>query len=114
MSGVTDDRPPAVLPQLELDDLLSELQSRLQGIVSSRDRLRPLLDAVLVIGGELDLQTVLRRIVEAATTLVEAQYGALGVIDPLGEGLSQFITVGIDEEGIAAIGPYPAGRGILG
>ena len=102
------------LPRLRLDDLLAELQHRLQGIVSARDRLRQLLDAVLVIGGELDLQTVLRRIVEAATTLVDAEYGALGVIAPDGDGLSQFVTVGIDEAGIRAIGPYPTGRGILG
>ena len=60
------------------------------------------------------LQVVLHRIVEAAVTLVDAEYGALGVIDADGHGLSQFITVGIDDERIASIGPYPTGRGILG
>ncbi|MDX6245816.1 MAG: hypothetical protein QOE76_3539 [Frankiales bacterium] len=115
---MSDERPvhPAtsLLPRLELDDLLAELQNRLQGVLSARDRLRQLLQAVLVIGGELDLQTVLRRIVEAATTLVDAEYGALGVIAPDGDGLSQFITVGIDEVAIQAIGPFPTGHGILG
>jgi signal transduction histidine kinase len=101
-------------PRLQLDDLLTELQVRLHSIVSARDRLRQLLEAVLVIGGELELQVVLHKIVEAAARLVDAEYGALGVIDPDGEGLSQFITVGIDEEGIRAIGSYPTGRGILG
>jgi two-component system, NarL family, sensor histidine kinase DevS len=56
---------------------------------------------------------VLRRIVESACTLVDARYGALGVI---GEDrrLSEFITVGVDDETHAAIGHLPEGLGILG
>ena len=38
-----------------------------------------------------------RRIVEAATDLVDARYGALGVLAPEG-GLAAFIHVGIDDE----------------
>ena len=69
-----------VLPQLRLDDLLAELQSRLQAVVATRDRVHALLEAVVAIGGNLDLETVLRKIVEAAVPLVQARYGALGVI----------------------------------
>lgn len=76
--------------------------------------LRRLLDAVLSIGAELDLPTVLQRIVEAAADLVDAEYGALGVLDERGEGLSQFLTVGIDADTRAHIGPLPEGHGILG
>jgi len=72
-----------------------------------------LLDALLVVGTGLDLQTVLHRIVEAAVQLVDAQYGALGVIDDV-RLLSQFLTVGIDEATAAEIGPLPRGGGILG
>jgi signal transduction histidine kinase len=72
-----------------------------------------LLDALLVVGTGLDLQTVLHRIVEAAVQLVDARYGALGVIDDV-RLLSQFLTVGIDEATAAEIGPLPRGRGILG
>jgi signal transduction histidine kinase len=71
------------------------------------------LDAVLAIGTGLDLQTVLHRIIEAAVQLVDAQYGALGVIDDV-RLLSQFLTVGIDEATAAQIGPLPRGGGILG
>ena len=78
------------------------------------DRRQQLLNAVVAIGAGLDLQAVLRRIVEAAASLVDARYAALGVIAPDGHGLSQFITVGIDDEGIRAIGPFPTGEGILG
>jgi len=72
-----------------------------------------LLDAVLAIGAGLDLQTVLHRIVEAAVRLVDARYGALGVIDDM-RRLSQFLTVGIDAATAAQIGPLPHGDGILG
>jgi len=72
-----------------------------------------LLDAVVAIGSDLDLQTVLHRIVEAAAGLVDARYGALGVIGE-GESLAQFVTTGIDTETIKEIGPYPRGLGVLG
>ena len=72
--------PRAVLPQLRLDELLDELQTRLSDVRSMRDRVHALLEAVLAVGSDLDLQTVLERIAEAASTLVQAKYAALGVI----------------------------------
>ncbi|MCW2606367.1 MAG: histidine kinase [Frankiales bacterium] len=73
-----------------------------------------LLDAVRAVGSDLELPVVLRHLVEAAVTLVQARYGALGVVDASGEGLSQFITVGMDEQTAARIGPAPTGLGVLG
>ncbi|UIX34218.1 sensor histidine kinase [Streptomyces sp. GQFP] len=102
------------LPQLRLDELLEELQARLDAARGTRDRVHSLLEAVLSVGRELDLEQALRSIVEAAAVLVEARYAALGVIGPDGRRLSEFLTVGIDEKQIAAIGPYPEGHGILG
>ncbi|CAN5578539.1 GAF domain-containing sensor histidine kinase [soil metagenome] len=78
------------------------------------DQLRNLLDAVMAIGSDLTLPVILRRIVETATTLVDARYGALGVLDETGSTLSEFVTVGIDEESAQRIGPLPEGHGILG
>jgi signal transduction histidine kinase len=80
----------------------------------ARTRLQQLMEAVLAIGSDLDLPSMLRRIIHAATELVDAQYGALGVLDDTRSSLSQFITVGIDEAGRAAIGELPHGHGILG
>jgi signal transduction histidine kinase len=77
-------------------------------------RLDRLLEAVLAVSSDLDLKVVLQRIVEVAVNLVDAQYGALGVADEGGTGLSQFITVGIDDAGVARIGPPPTGHGVLG
>lgn len=77
-------------------------------------QLRRLLDAVMTIGTELELGVTLRRIVEAATELAEATYGALGVFDESGTRLAEFITVGVDDEARARIGNLPEGHGLLG
>ncbi len=76
--------------------------------------MRKLLDAVLTISSELELPAMLRQIVESAVDLSDATYGALGVLDDSGERLSQFITVGIDDDAHRAIGDLPEGHGILG
>jgi signal transduction histidine kinase len=72
-----------------------------------------LLDAVNVVGSDLSLPIVLRRIVESARELVGARYAALGVIGD-DRRLVEFITVGVDPETYAAIGDLPEGHGILG
>ncbi|WP_136057009.1 GAF domain-containing protein [Microbacterium sp. K24] len=76
-------------------------------------RLRDLLDANASIIERLDLEVVLRRIVEAAMRLVDAPYGALGVIDREG-GIERFIHVGMDAATVTRIGPPPVGHGLLG
>ncbi len=68
----------------------------------------------MAIGSDLDLSATLRRIVEAARFLVNAQYGALGVLNAERTELVEFITVGIDGAGRRAIGDLPKGHGILG
>ena len=82
-------------------------------VFASRERLRALLDAMVGIGSDLDLRTMLQRIVAAACELVGARYAALGIIGP-DRQLSDFITHGIDPELHAAIGELPRGRGVLG
>ncbi|MEU8583031.1 sensor histidine kinase [Streptomyces abikoensis] len=105
---------PVRLPQLKLDELLGELQARLDAARGTRDRVHSLLEAVLSVGRGLELEHALRRIIESAVVLVDARYGALGVIGPDGRSLSQFVTVGLTDKEIKAIGPFPSGHGILG
>ncbi len=104
---------PPPLPQLRLDDLLAELQIRLDAVRATRDRAESLLEAVVAVGSNLDLETVLRCIVEAAAGLVRARYGALGVFGEPGS-LVEFIPIGLDEAQIARIHHWPEGRGLLG
>jgi signal transduction histidine kinase len=63
---------------------------------------------------ELDLDTVLDRVLESAREVTGARYAALGVLDDSRSGLARFITRGVDEATRAAIGTPPRGRGVLG
>lgn len=108
---------PSFVPSLsgiELDDLLGELRDRAGAVRDAHERLSGLLGAVVAISSELDLAAVLQRIVTTACSLVGARYGALGVLAPEREHLSQFITHGLDDETRALIGDIPHGRGVLG
>lgn len=106
------DRPGTVAP-LRMDALLSELQEHVERVRGGRDRMQTLLDAVVAIGSDLELGDLLRRIVQSAVELVDAEYGALGVLGEEGT-IRQFITVGMDQGTIERIGHYPDGQGILG
>ena len=100
-------------PRLELDELLRQLIDRAQDVAATQGRLRGLLRANRAIISDLDLNSVLRRIVEAACVLVDARYGALGVIGP-DQKLEQFIHVGLNAAAVERIGRLPEGRGLLG
>ena len=77
------------------------------------DSTRALLEAVTAISSDLDLGSVLTRIVEAATQLTGARYGALGVLGNE-DFLVEFVTTGLTSGERTAIGDLPHGRGILG
>jgi signal transduction histidine kinase len=104
----------AGLSRIRLDALLQEVLGRVDEIMDTQERLRALLDAVVGIGADLDLTSTLDRIVTAACELAGARYGALGVVGPDGKRLVRFVTHGVTDEEIAAVGPYPEGHGILG
>jgi signal transduction histidine kinase len=86
--------------------------SSLEGL--HEHRLARLIDAGRGLLSELDLETVLDRLLETATDLTGARYVALGVLDEGRRELLRFLTRGIDEETHRAIGDLPRGRGILG
>jgi signal transduction histidine kinase len=73
-----------------------------------------LVDAGVSLSSELNLDEVLRRIVDTACRVIGARYGALGVIDEQRRGLSNFVYRGISEEERERIGRLPVGRGLLG
>jgi signal transduction histidine kinase len=82
--------------------------------INDPERLHALIDAILLIETDADIDGLLSRIIETASRLVGARYGALGVIASDGVTLSRFITYGLDTEERAAIGDEPRGKGILG
>ena len=105
--------PQRLLPGMKLDELLDELRIRLQAVLSTRDRVHSLLAAVVSVGSSLELEVLLRRIVETAVELVDARFGAMGVIGD-GDRLAEFIPVGLSDGQIAEISHWPAGKGLLG
>ncbi|GAB2843508.1 GAF domain-containing protein [Microbacterium insulae] len=111
----TDDEPDLPdVSRLEADEALAALLAQAEKVRHVQDRLRALLSATRAVVEHSDLSTVLRRIVEAAIELVDAEYGALGVIAPEGDRLEQFIYVGLSAAEAEQIGHLPSGKGLLG
>ncbi|HEX3239534.1 MAG TPA: GAF domain-containing protein [Solirubrobacterales bacterium] len=81
---------------------------------AGEDRSRRLIDVGTGLLSELDLESVLRSVVEAARELTGAEYAALGVLDRERKELERFINLGIDDEARRDIGNLPRGRGVLG
>ncbi|MGZ4614336.1 MAG: GAF domain-containing protein [Actinomycetes bacterium] len=103
---------PAVA-RLELDELLEQLIGRANEVLRIQGRLRGLLRATQSIATDLDVPSLLQRIVEESRVLIGARYAAVGVI---GEDrtLTQFVHSGMDPAVVERIGHLPTGRGILG
>src|SRR5829696_4829659 len=84
-------------------------------MLESRDStaFRTLSDVVLALAAEREVEPVLQQLVHAARELGGARYAALGVPD--GEGaFARFITSGMSEQLIEAMGPLPRTHGLLG
>ena len=115
-AGTGEPREPLpTLSTLDLRSLLAEVTDRVESVALLSDRLQALLQAVVSIGSHLELPAVLLSVAETAAELAEARYAALGVVDPNAESrLSEFITVGIDQQTRQAIGDLPHGQGVLG
>ncbi|OEJ27001.1 histidine kinase [Streptomyces agglomeratus] len=78
-------------------------------------RLPMLLEAVLHVGSDLELRATLQHIVDTATELAGARYGALGVVDPERGGITGLFTSGVDDETYERIGRLPDGHtGLIG
>ncbi|NUP04309.1 MAG: SpoIIE family protein phosphatase [Nonomuraea sp.] len=91
---------------------LQRLQTSLEQIQDLHARMKRLLEAVLAISSELELNTALRTIVEVSADLVDAQYGALGVLNEEGE-FADLFTCGISQAVYDAIGRLPTTHGLL-
>ncbi|WP_116244632.1 GAF domain-containing protein [Nocardiopsis sp. FIRDI 009] len=109
MTEIPQSPPPS---SARLDDLLTEVRTQLDTGLSPQGRIRSLLQAVLAIGGDLDLAAVLRRLTEAAAELAGARYAGLGVVDEDG-GFTEFIPVGMSREQAERIHRFPHGKGVL-
>ncbi|RYJ05304.1 MAG: GAF domain-containing protein, partial [Actinomycetales bacterium] len=111
MSDVAQE--PSSGPTLAFEALLSQLIDQAETMQRSHSRLRDLIRVNNDLTSNLDLPMVLRRIVELGLELLDARYGAMGVVGDETR-LDQFIHVGMDPGTVEAIGDLPQGRGLLG
>jgi signal transduction histidine kinase len=77
-------------------------------------QLRRLIEVGRALVSELDLEVLLRRVIDVARELTGARYVALGILDSEKNELERFLTAGVDDETRRAIGDLPRGRGVLG
>lgn len=73
-----------------------------------------LVEAGMALASALDLEHVLRVVVDSARELLDARYAALGVLNAEGNGLADFIFAGMSPDQQARMPHKPRGRGILG
>lgn len=78
------------------------------------EQTRSLLEVAGGVLGDLDLESVIARVLESARELTGARYAAVGVLDASRTELERFITLGVGEDARAQIGGLPRGRGVLG
>lgn len=106
-----DDR---VQPDVGLGAQLGRIAEELRALARVQDALHEVYRSVL--GRDVSLREVLRLVAATAIELVDARYGALGVLSEDGDSLVEFIPVGLTEEEEAAAAPLgsPRGRGLLG
>ncbi|MGD6744409.1 GAF domain-containing sensor histidine kinase [Streptomyces sp. BH106] len=117
MAAPTDPgAPPPAEPAAASLEAATEATRSLHGLSAELTaRLPQLLEAMRSVGTGLELHTTLDRICETAAELTDAKYAAIGVVDEDGEGLSDFVYSGVDEETARLIGRLPDGhKGLLG
>ncbi|MGD0881448.1 MAG: GAF domain-containing sensor histidine kinase [Acidimicrobiales bacterium] len=82
--------------------------------IDDSSKLRRVIEAMLLIGADLDLPDLLRHVIEEARSMTGARYGAIGVLNEERTALAEFITIGLDPESEHLIGNRPKGLGVLG
>lgn len=93
--------------------IVREIDTRHRLMQQQNDELLALHHASLAIESELNLETVLERVVNEARQLLGVKYGGLTFFRGDGE-IGAFITSGIAPEEEEAIGPPPQGHGVIG
>ncbi|CAM5702988.1 hypothetical protein MAUB1S_03624 [Mycolicibacterium aubagnense] len=82
--NTTEDGTGSVFSRLSRRGLFGEMHEQLDELLAGRDQMESLLRVIVAIGGDLDLNTTLHRIIDAAIELTGSRYGALGVRGPDG------------------------------
>ncbi|MBI2861616.1 MAG: GAF domain-containing sensor histidine kinase [Chloroflexi bacterium] len=94
--------------------LIFDLVERMEAqVLRKTEQLRALHDAGIAVTAELSLEAVLQKVVDLSRQLVQARYGALGVIGQDGR-IKEFFSSGLSPEEQARLSGMPKGLGLLG
>ena len=93
--------------------IFSVFQRMQNRLARNAQELRALYEAGVSLTSEMDLESVLHKLVDVGRTLTGARYGALSVLSAEG-AIERFLTSGLTPEERRRIGPEPSGRGLLG
>ena len=113
--GPADRLPSSTEPSLtsHQNGMTSVESHLLQNIESLRTRLSKLSEASLRVSETLDVNTVLKEVIDNARDLTGARYGALLTYEQSG-GIQEFLTSGLSAEEIERLNVLPKGLGLLG
>ncbi len=92
---------------------MNERDEAAQRIESPRERDATLAAAILRVGGSLDLETVLREVVDGARVLTGARYGVITTVDADGQP-RDFVTSGFTPDEQRAMETWPDGLRLFG
>ncbi len=92
---------------------LRRIHEQLDELVADRDQMGQLLRVAIEISSDLDLDAILRRILDAAMTMTGGRFGAIGIWGTDGM-LSSFLHAGMDQRTEQLVGHLPVGKGVLG
>jgi len=102
-----------VLLSLFYDQIFGRLAKVEHRLLRQNRELLELHTASLVVTADLSLDTVLQTVVDRARDLLGTRYGAISVVDQMGQ-ITSFVTSGIDAHLREALGVPPRGKGVLG
>jgi len=78
------------------------------------EHLEALHAASIALTTEHDLTSVLQKVVDLSRSLLNAKYGALGILDEEGTAIDQMVTSGMSPAQRALLDQFPRGHGLLG
>ena len=91
---------------------MKNADERDQQIEALRNRLTKLSEASIRINESLDLDTILKGILDSARSLTDARYGVITTLDDAGQ-VEDFLTSGLTTDDIQQLGEMPEGLKIL-
>jgi len=98
----------------KLNSLLAEEHAQVVSWSAKLAQLHQASRSLLTVLAHTSIQNDLLQMgIESLSALLEAKYGAIGILDASG-GLQHFVFTGIDAEQADTIGQFPQGKGLLG